>query len=1673
MDQLGSGSKLDLSEVDDVEILNDADLVQLLLDFDNSNHEGFGKSSPDGEEDDKKRKDPDKRTNRGTLGKGKTKKKKKKLVQTTLPFFRKNLRRRGVEAMGRRGRTGSGSEVKQWGEGAERSADDYGNRGMRESVSNGNENEPGRVDRLPGDAEPVAGPSGESSKSAKMEKKKKKAVNRDTINEKTTSKKITKKTPVNKKTSDKKDKKTTNVKTTKNKTTKKKTAKKKDTSGRSSLKGREEVNSDIKLHDTDDENGDPMEMTAQNYKLTFWRTRNVGVTQTLRVSFERGTVEETIYRLTFNERFLGQRLVDIMENIEEAFSSIVNRLRQNYGSRDLVRVCVLSPSFHIPQILSLRPLGELLVSDVLDLLEKVTQSEGDLLLEDGFQIHIAAARNPAGDGKRSRGYNIFLTDRCDVYRNRSSVKIRAKDRLCFSRSVAVALARAKMEDIKRNQGDSSQDFVEAKALYTKIRDSRLRLQLQEAQKIQELAGMSTNQAVALTDIPKFEESMDLRIVVIAPHIQNKVIYAGRKRGFGKLTLFLLYIRSDFFNFSEQVNACPDRVAQPEERHGHFQPITKISGFYRCGFFCPDCLQPSSDEKKHSCYSHCNLCLHSPCPYVTTEAMICPDCHRCVRSKACLSRHKKSTVCSEVAKCPTCMRVYERSSEGDHECGVRTCKICEERVTEEHFCSMRALTPKEVGYKYMFADFEANPHDSGHTANLLIAQWCCQACVETSYRQEPKCSHCGLACEKCSGKVDKKISKGEDERQVCMKTDQCGIRRVEIFGDDVPERFCKFFFNDEHKGYTLLFHNFQGYDSYFLMSYICQMGIAPSVIYRGSKIISVTIGGRLNIRLIDSLSFLTMPLSAMPEVFMLEGIRKGTFPYKFNVPQNYSYIGSYPDPHYYGVEQMKPAAREAFLKWYSEQSGKIFDFKKEILEYCRSDVCILEEACMSFRRHIVDLTKKEVVCDFGDAGSVETKLIAVDPLAYNTMAGVCMAIFRYMFLQECHLLKLSDGREVKGILQNDEWKNVTDENGEAIDLKHVGIETSKFLYSPIARMPSGGFATRDTYSQKAVQWVTFESFKTGLYIQHALTPEGEFKIHSPKTPRGFYKADGYCRETNTVFEYRGCCWHACDMCFPYDFPSRLADSLEDPYPKHPHTGQTMRELSALTKIRDQNVREALPGCKIVTKMECEFKKEIAASKELQDFLKENPVRPRLDPRESLFGGRVNAIKLYVDCQKTGMEGKKIAYADITSLYPTVLKYDRFPVGVPKVILNPDTTDISDFFGIVFCRVRAPRKLYHPVLPTRTKDKKLLFGLCRFCMENSSQKRCKCPHERRDLVGTWCTIELEMALSKGYRIIQIFEVYHFQETSTDIFSGYVDLFVKGKQEASGWPREGMTDEEKDDYLKKYFEVEGIMLEKDRISKNPGARKVSKQVCNSLWGKFGEVVDRKKHVLVNNAENFYRYITDQTLEIEDFHVLAPETCQVEYKHKSSSSLPECSYVNTFIASFTTANGRMRLYRELDKLGDRVIYMDTDSIVYTYQSVEGEPHPPYGEYLGQWTNELKPGDSITQFVSAGPKSYAYKTALGDTIVKVKGITITHSASQVINFESIKNLVLHYADPQMFPLSENERAEIEVNYPSKIHRDRFNFTLYGKNLKKKFRVTYGKRQLVRDGSFDTIPYGY
>ena len=113
----------------------------------------------------------------------------------------------------------------------------------------------------------------------------------------------------------------------------------------------------------------------------------------------------------------------------------------------------------------------------------------------------------------------------------------------------------------------------------------------------------------------------------------------------------------------------------------------------------------------------------------------------------------------------------------------------------------------------------------------------------------------------------------------------------------------------------------------------------------------------------------------------------------------------------------------------------------------------------------------------------------------------------------------------------------------------------------------------------------------------------------------------------------------------------------------------------------------------------------------------------------------------------------------------------------------------------------------------------------------------PHRSREraIRGTWCHIEVMKAIEKGYVVLNLHEVWHWEETTDELFKEYVNTFLKIKQEASGYPKDCVTDEQKQRYIDAYYEREGIRLDPDKIIHNAGLRFLAKLMLNSLWGKL----------------------------------------------------------------------------------------------------------------------------------------------------------------------------------------------------------------------------------------------
>lgn len=249
---------------------------------------------------------------------------------------------------------------------------------------------------------------------------------------------------------------------------------------------------------------------------------------------------------------------------------------------------------------------------------------------------------------------------------------------------------------------------------------------------------------------------------------------------------------------------------------------------------------------------------------------------------------------------------------------------------------------------------------------------------------------------------------------------------------------------------------------------------------------------------------------------------------------------------------------------------------------------------------------------------------------------------------------------------------------------------------------------------------------------------------------------------------------------------------------------------------------------------EIHNKINASPELQ--------YTELQIRDSLYGGRCEPFSLY----RKVKPGERIHFFDICSLYPSVLKYGRFCVGnVKKVYRGSECQEIEGKFfeleGVIKARVLPRNDLFIPVLPIRIHNK-LFFPLCAMCADKMQTTPCAHTEFERSLLGSWSLFEFKFALSRGYRLMEIIEIWSYDKVeycnetqSNGLFSDFVNTFMKIKVEASGWPRGCDTDEQKDAYIKHCEEVDGIVIDKDAVKYNSSYRNCSKVINNSLWGRL----------------------------------------------------------------------------------------------------------------------------------------------------------------------------------------------------------------------------------------------
>ena len=229
----------------------------------------------------------------------------------------------------------------------------------------------------------------------------------------------------------------------------------------------------------------------------------------------------------------------------------------------------------------------------------------------------------------------------------------------------------------------------------------------------------------------------------------------------------------------------------------------------------------------------------------------------------------------------------------------------------------------------------------------------------------------------------------------------------------------------------------------------------------------------------------------------------------------------------------------------------------------------------------------------------------------------------------------------------------------------------------------------------------------------------------------------------------------------------------------------------------------------------------------------------------------------------------------------------------------------------------------------------------------------------------------------------------------------------------------------------------------------------------GKFAQRSNLIKTKMVTEPKEFFHFLDPTQYEVSDARLVNDETVEVHYKEKDEFA-EQNNKVNIVIAAFTTAYARLKLYDLLDLLQERVLYYDTDSVIYIHEP--GKPDPPLGDYLGDLTDELDPGDYITTFISGGPKNYAYITNNGKSETKIRGITLDYAATKKINLDVMRHLVHSHVNC-------HTEEKVTVDKTFKITRDKKEKNIVTKRVKKDYRVVYNKRVITEN--YGTLPYGY
>ena len=336
----------------------------------------------------------------------------------------------------------------------------------------------------------------------------------------------------------------------------------------------------------------------------------------------------------------------------------------------------------------------------------------------------------------------------------------------------------------------------------------------------------------------------------------------------------------------------------------------------------------------------------------------------------------------------------------------------------------------------------------------------------------------------------------------------------------------------------------------------------------------------------------------------------------------------------------------------------------------------------------------------------------------------------------------------------------------------------------------------------------------------------------------------------VLEYKGCHWHAHDPSFC----------------------STNKKVDRYKNERDYKREELFRklGYEVKAIWECEYKKFLEFNPDVKKYFIERVVyhskikndKLWCDARASYRGGLVDCFQF----SRKVNNFETIRYIDFNSLYPHIMCNYPVPVGKPVIIeenFDDYLCEFENFFGLISCKVLPPNQEMFPVLHTSIR-KKQMYPLCYTCALNENIGICECSDEERIIRGKWTSEEIKEALKLGYRIVKVYQMVHYEERDQEMFSQYIKSFYVDKQEASGWPPDCKTEEQKIEFCNEFQRRMGVRLDPGKVQSNPGRRTIPKLGMNSGYGKMGQSANLPQTLVTDNRSVAWDLMLDENREV-----------------------------------------------------------------------------------------------------------------------------------------------------------------------------------------------------------------